>query len=65
MFSDWSIDNPNFVGALPTRFDVLVGRTAYEIVQIQTVIAHWSIRITRTIIFDRFDTGLVVRHDSG
>jgi hypothetical protein len=44
---------------------VLVGRTAYEIVQIQTVIAHWSIRITRTIIFDRFDTGLVVRHDSG
>ena len=65
LFSDWVIDDPKFVGAVRTRFDVLVGRTAYEIVQIQTVIAHWSVRITRTIIFDRFDTGLVVRHDTG
>jgi hypothetical protein len=65
MFSDWAIDDPNFVGVVRTRFDVLVGRTAYELVQIQTVIVPFSIRQTRTIIFDRYDTGLVVRHDTG
>ena len=31
-------DDPDFVGVVRTRFDVVVGRTAYELVQIQTVI---------------------------
>jgi hypothetical protein len=65
MFSDWGIDDINFVGVVRTRFDVLVGRTAYELVQIQTVVAPHCFRMTRTIIFDRFDTGLVVKHDTG
>jgi hypothetical protein len=65
MFSDWAVDDTGFVGVVRSRFDVLVGRTAYELVQIQTLIVPWCIRITRTIIFDRADTGLVLRHDTG
>ncbi|HET7487728.1 MAG TPA: hypothetical protein VFJ85_07345 [Acidimicrobiales bacterium] len=65
MFSEWNNEDIHFVGVVRTHFDVLVGRTAFELVQIQTVIVPWCIRITRTIIFDRFDTGLVVRHDTG
>ncbi len=72
MFSDWKNDDfgtsdpvHGIVGVVRARFDVLVGRTSYELVQIATVIAPWCIRITRTIIFDRYDSGLVVRHDTG
>ena len=65
MFSDWQIKDLSFVGVVRSRFEVLVGRTSYELVQIASVIIPWSIRITRTIIFDRFSTGLVVRHDTG
>lgn len=72
MFSDWkSLQLPTDVAALQqvgvtrVRFDVLLGRTAYELVQIASIILPWCIRITRTVIFDRYDNGLVVRHDSG
>ena len=65
MFSDWHHGDIKKVGVVRTRFEVLVGRTAYELLVLQSVIAPWSIRITRTIIFDRYDSGLVVKHDSG
>jgi hypothetical protein len=65
MVSDWREPGLKFVGVVRARFDVFVGRTAYQLVQVQSVICPWSIRITRTIIFERFDSGLIVRHDSG
>jgi hypothetical protein len=65
LFSDWHEASIEFVGVARARFEVLVGRTAYELLVLQSVIAPWSIRITRTIIFDRSDGGLVVKHDSG
>lgn len=65
IFSDWRDDNIHKVGVVRARFDVLIGRTAYEIIQLQSVIVPWSIRITRIIIFERFDNGLIVRHDTG
>lgn len=65
MFSDWQHNSFDFAGVTRSRFDVLVGRTAYELLVLRSVIVPYSIRITRTIIFDRFDTGLVVKHDSG
>ena len=65
MFSDWADLNITDVNVVRARFDVLVGRTAYELVQIQTLILPWTVRITKTIIFERFDNGLVVRHDTG
>lgn len=65
MFSDWRDQNLSSVGVVRSRFEVLLGRTSYELVQIASLIVPWCIRITRTIIFDRFSTGLVVRHDTG
>ena len=37
MISDWREPNLDFVGVVRARFDVLVGRTAYELVQLQTL----------------------------
>jgi hypothetical protein len=65
MFSEWANTDIKYSGVARARFDVLVGRTAYELVQIQTVVMPWTVRITETIIFERFDSGLVVRHDTG
>ena len=65
MMSDWHHQDIHFVGVVRSRFEVLIGRTAYELLVLQSVIAPWSIRITRSIIFDRYDTGLVVKHDTG
>jgi hypothetical protein len=65
MFSDWANTELDAVGVTRARFDVLVGRTAYELVQIQSVIFPWCVRITETVIFERFDAGIVVRHDTG
>jgi hypothetical protein len=65
MFSDWHHQDIHFVGVVRARFDVLIGRTAYELLVLQSVIGPWSIRITRAIIFDRYDTGLIVKHDTG
>jgi len=64
MFSDWRIEDDGFVGVVRARFDVLVGRTAFEVVQLQTLICPQCIRMTKTIIFERFDTGLVVRFET-
>jgi hypothetical protein len=65
MFSDWHDPDLGMVGVRRARFEVLRGRTAFEVVQIVSVIIPHCVRFTRTIIFDRLDTGLVVRHDTG
>jgi hypothetical protein len=65
MFSDWANTDLQAPGVARSNFDVIVGRTAYELVQIQSIIYPWCVRITETVIFERFDGGLVVRHDTG
>jgi hypothetical protein len=65
MFSDWRDPSTSAVGVVRADFNVLQGRTAHELVQFQTWILPWSIRLQRTVVFDRSDGGEVVRHDSG
>ena len=65
MFSDWMDQDLKTIGVRRAHFDVLLGRTAVEIVQIASIIAPYCIRMTRSVIFDRQDSGLVVRHDTG
>ena len=65
MFSDWRDPHTNAVGVVRANFSVLQGRTAHELVQFQTWIVPWSIRMQRTVVFDRSDGGEVVRHDTG
>ena len=46
-------------------FDVFVGRTAYEVVQIRSVLYPWAVRVIRTITIERTSGGGVFRRDSG
>ena len=65
MFSDWHDPSLTDVGIVRALFNVLLGRTAHEIVTAQTWILPWCIRLQRTITFDRSDGGDVVKHDTG
>jgi hypothetical protein len=62
-FSDWHRDVPT--GITKVRFDVLNGRTSYEVIQAKTVLAFPLCSVVRTIIFERRNSGKVQRFDSG
>jgi hypothetical protein len=63
-FSAWA--NPNAVAATSqVRFDVLVGRTAYEVVQDASILLPWAVPVVRTITLERAKEGEVLRFDSG
>jgi hypothetical protein len=63
-FSNWSqvLDDTGFIRA---RFDVVIGRTSYEVVQFQSIKWPSQSRMVRTIILERHNSGLVFRTDSG
>jgi len=63
-FSKWY--NPQAVAEISqVRFDVFVGRTAYEVIQVASVLYPWAVPVVRTITFERRKEGLVFRADSG
>ena len=64
MYSSWA--NPNALSTTSqVRFDVVVGRTAYEVVQVASVLYPWAVRVVRTITLERRKEGAVFRFDSG
>lgn len=65
LFSDWH--DPEAVGpaVIQARFDVLVGRTAHEVIQMQSILYPLFVRVVRTITIDRQPGGWVLREDSG
>jgi len=64
LFSYWT--NPTQATAIDqVRFDVLVGRTAFELVQAQSFILHPLIPVVNTTIFQRDAAGYVARHNTG
>ena len=67
-FSNWHVDPAGDAAALgitQVRFDVLVGRTAYEVVQARSVLVPCMARVVRTIMLERRSSGRVKRFDSG
>ena len=65
IFSDWHNLDPGTADVTKVQFRVLVGRTAYDVVQIRSLIYPWAVRVVRTITIERVNLGVVVRHDSG
>ncbi|CAM3867966.1 hypothetical protein [Roseateles saccharophilus] len=65
LFSDWRDTASVGPAIIEARFDVLVGRTAHEVVQMQSVLYPWFVRVVRTITMDRRTGGWVLREDSG
>jgi hypothetical protein len=65
LFSDWR--NTKAVGPaiIQARFDVMMGRTAHEVIQMQSVLYPWFVRVTRSIIIDRTAGGWILREDTG
>ena len=64
-FSDWTRRNAAFAEASKAQFQVIVGRTALEIVKFATVLYPWGIRLTRSVTIERRGGGGVIRRDSG
>jgi hypothetical protein len=64
MFSDWR-DSKTEVGIVKAQFDVVVGRTAYEVVKAQSNLYPWAARVVRTITIERQGAGWIQRADSG
>jgi hypothetical protein len=64
LFSFWR-DPTDGTGITQVRFDVVVGRTAFELVQAQSWILPQRIRVVDTKVFERDSDAYVVRHDSG
>ena len=64
-FSEWTNTDPAPTDVIKTFFHVLVGRTSHEVIQVQSVVYPWAIKVVRTITIDRQASGSVQRYDSG
>ena len=64
-FSEWTNTNPHPTDVLKAHFHVLIGRTAHEIIEVQSIIYPWAIKVVRTITIDRQGSGSELRYDSG
>lgn len=65
MFSDWVSPDANPPAVVQARFDVMNGRTAYEIVKVKSILYPWGAVVVRTITIQRADNAEVLRWDSG
>lgn len=64
-FSDWANPKGSFAETTRVQFQVMVGRTALEVVKVASVIYPWGIRVTRSVTIERKGGGGVLRRDSG
>ena len=61
-FSQWGVDGVGFTKA---EFQVLNGRTAYEVLQSRSILYECGALVVRTVILERHPSGRVFRSDSG
>ncbi|MGB5984608.1 MAG: hypothetical protein WBG37_04825, partial [Desulfobacterales bacterium] len=64
-FSKWEDPLALFAATSKTQFEVIVGRTAMEIIKVASVLHPWGIRVTRSVIVERKSGGGVIRRDTG
>jgi hypothetical protein len=65
-FSEWTnTENPAPTDVIKAHFHVLIGRTSHEVIQVQSIVYPWAIKVVRTITIDRLASGSVERYDSG
>lgn len=65
IFSNWLDSGAAIAEVSQTLFDVLVGRTAHEVVQVRSILYPWGVHVVRTITLMRSANGYVFRSDSG
>ncbi|MEP1258512.1 hypothetical protein [Algoriphagus sp.] len=64
-FSNWLSPSAAIAQTSQARFDVMLGRTAHEVIQVKSIVYPWGIRVVRTITIFRTSSGFVYRTDSG
>jgi hypothetical protein len=64
-FSDWNNPFAAFAEAAKVQFNLMVGRTALEVIKVNSVLHPWGIRVTRSVTVERRPGGGVIRRDSG
>lgn len=64
-FSNWLSPSAAIAQTSQARFDILLGRTAHEVIQVKSLIYPWGIRVVRTITIFRTSSGFIYRTDSG
>ncbi len=65
IFSNWQNESANFGRVNQVKFDVLIGRTAHEVIQIKSILFPWGVPVVRSIVIQRKNSGMVTRYDSG
>ncbi len=63
-FSDW-MQPVAYAQTAKAQFEVIVGRTALEVIKIASVLYPWGIRLTRSVTIERTAGAGVIRRDSG
>ena len=64
-FSDWNNPFAAFAEAAKVQFRYMIGRTALEVIKVNTVWHPWGVRMTRSVTIERRPGGGVIRRDSG
>ena len=65
IFSHWQNPNAAIAATSQARFDVFVGRTGHEVIQVRTLLYPWGVRVVRTITMFRVSSANVFRYDTG
>ncbi|MDG1276723.1 MAG: hypothetical protein P8O16_05535 [Algoriphagus sp.] len=64
-FSNWLSPSAAIASTSQARFDIMLGRTGHEVIQVKSLVYPWGIRVVRTITLFRTSSGYVYRVDSG
>jgi hypothetical protein len=64
-FSNWLSPSAAIASTSQARFDIMLGRTGHEVIQVKSLVYPWGIRVVRTITLFRTSSGYVYRTDSG
>lgn len=64
-FSNWLSPRAAIAETSQARFDIMLGRTGHEVIQVKSILYPWGIRVVRTITLFRTGSGYVFRTDSG
>lgn len=65
MLTNWLSPTAAMAQTSQARFDIMMGRTSHEVIQVKSIIYPWGIRVVRTITLFRVSTGYIYRYDSG
>ncbi|WP_437912531.1 hypothetical protein WME73_36275 [Sorangium sp. So ce302] len=65
IFSHWQNPNAAIAATSQAHFEVIVGRTAHEVIQVRSLVYPWGFRVVRTITLLRMSSGYVFRDDTG